>query len=211
MRTYLAPIGFNSTAITRPVLSNGIDSGDEVILIRPDVETMDDRADNAVSEVTDFLQEVEPAVSVDMQSIDHAEFDSAVLDCADTILAASDEVFVILGGGARDILLPFTVATLAHVESIDGSLFYSDLSQEVIRWTLPDLTASTTQQNIETLQLIVSSGEISVPDLTSQSEKSKSTITRHMSQLETEGLIITWKEGKTKFARPSITGELYAV
>ena len=35
MTTYLSPIGYDSARVTRPVLSEGIDRGDTVVLLQP--------------------------------------------------------------------------------------------------------------------------------------------------------------------------------
>lgn len=59
-----------------------------------------------------------------------------------------------------------------------------------------------------TLSMIVREGEISIPDLTDESEQSKSTTTRHVTRLSESGVVDTWRERKTKYAAPTITGNL---
>lgn len=208
MRTYISPIGFNSTSVTRPVLSRGIDTGDTVVLLRP---TMDDdsRAREAIADVERLLQEVEPDVVMETERITHEDFQTAVLECSDVIRAAEAKRIVNLGGGARDLLLPFAFAAITHVSLLDTALFFSDLDGAVQEWPLPDLTPRVPETVTPTLAAIAAAEEgVSIPTLTTETEQSKSTVTRHVSRLADGGFVETWQEGKTKFARSTLTGQL---
>lgn len=208
MRTYLSAIGFNSTSVTRPLLSHGIDTGDEVVLIRPAQEP-DSRAKEAIGDVERLLQEIEPDITLTTEQITHDDFSTAVLECSDLIQAAKGDRIVSLGGGARDVLLPFTIAATTHVQLLSAALFFSDLDGTVREWTLPRLTATIQDTTATTLQTIADAdGGISIPELTTQTGTSKSTVTRHVTALANENAIETWTEGKTKFARVTITGQL---
>lgn len=209
MRTYISPIGFNSTSVTRPLLSRGVDTGDTVVLIRPDVDD-DSRATEAIADVERLLQEIEPDVSVRTERLPHTEFERAILRCSDIIRAADGERIVTLGGGARDVLLPFAIAAINHVRLIDAALFFSDIDGTVQEWQLPRLTATLRETTRETLAALEKEkdGVASIPTLTEVTGKSKSTVTRHVKQLTDEGLLEVWSEGKTKHARVTITGRL---
>lgn len=208
MRTYLSAIGFNSTSVTRPLLSHGIDTGDEVVLIRPAQEP-NSRAKEAIGDVERLLQEIEPEIELTTEQITHEEFSTAVLECSDLIRATEGECIVSLGGGARDVLLPFAIAATTHVRLLDTVLFFSDLDGNVREWSLPRLTATIQDTTVTTLREVAESdGGISVPELTERTGSSKSTVTRHVTALADESIIETWTEGKTKYARVTLTGEL---
>ncbi|SEP27518.1 CRISPR-associated protein Csa3 [Halorientalis persicus] len=208
MRTYLSAIGFNSTSVTRPLLSHGIDTGDAVVLIRPDQEP-DSRAEEAIGDVERLLQEIEPDIDLRTERISHNEFQTAVLECSDLIRAAEGERIVSLGGGARDVLLPLTIAAMTHVRLLSAALFFSDLDGTVQEWSLPRLTAHVQDTTLETLRAIATAdGGSSIPELTETTGKSKSTITRHVTSLSDEDAIETWTDGKTKFAKVTLTGQL---
>lgn len=210
MRTYISPIGYNTTSVTRPVLlSRGLETDDTVVLLRPSTEADDRRAEGAIAEVERLLEEIEPEVSTAVEHVDHEDFPSAVLTCSDVIRAASGTVIVNLSGGARDVLLPLTVASLAHVESIDTVLTFSDIDGNVREWELPVLTTDVPDTTLETLTRIDECSDgVSIPQLTERSNHAKSTVARHVSQLEGCGVITTWQEGKTKYARVSLSGRL---
>ena len=208
MRTYISPIGYNSTSVTRPLLSRGIDTGDAVVLIRPDIDD-DSRASEAITDVERLLQEIEPDVSIATERLSHTDFEQSILECGDLIRAAEGERIVTLGGGARDILLPFAIAAITHIRLIDSVLFFSDIDGDVREWQLPRLTAALRDTTRSTLTALVKlDGEASIPTLTEETGQSKSTVTRHVNQLTNEELVETWSEGKTKYVRITLTGQL---
>lgn len=208
MKTYLSAIGFNSTSVTRPLLSYGVDTGDTVVLIRPDQEP-DSRGKEAIEDVERLLQEIEPDLTLTTERITHSDFQTAVLECSDVIRAADGNRLVSLGGGARDVLLPFTIAALTHVRLLSAVLFFSDGDGTVQEWALPRLTARVQQTTMSTLHTIAKTGgTLSIPELTSETGNSKSTVTRHIAALADAGAIETWTEGKTKFAQVTLTGQL---
>lgn len=208
MQTYLSPIGYNSTSVTRPLLSNGVDTGDAIVLIRPDTGD-DERANEAIADVERLVREIEPDVTLETERIPCDNFENAVLRCSDLIRAAEGERIVTLGGGARDILVPFVVAAITHVQLLDTALFFSDIDGTVEEWTLPRLTATVQGTTRETLRHIVAeSGGISIPELTERTNQSKSTMTRHVAQLADYSIVETWTEGKTKYVQGTLTGEL---
>jgi len=207
VRTYIAPIGYNSTSVTRPViLSRGVEEGDRVVLLRPDGER-DDRAAEAIEDVEGLLREIEPKVALTVEEVPRS-FDSCVLACRDYIDAAEGRCVVSLGGGARDILLPFSVAVLTRSDRVDDVLFFSDLDGSVEEWSLPRLTANVSEPARETLTSVVARGEVTLPELTDQLGASKSTITRHIEELNAEGAVESQRQGKVKHVWPTLTGRL---
>lgn len=209
MRTYISPIGYNSTSITRPVLSRGLDDGDEVVLLRPRGETDTKRAQEAIQDVERMLTEIEPTVSTTTERITHDDFPRAVLECSDVIRAADGDRIVNLGGGARDILVPFTIAALVHVPLIHTTLFFSDIDGSVREWEIPRLVGGIPGKTQQTLLAIEQSGkQIPIPELTETTNQSKSTVTRHVNQLEESGLVETETRGKTKHVNVLLAGRL---
>jgi CRISPR-associated protein Csa3 len=209
VRTYIAPIGYNSTSVTRPViLSRGVTEGDRVVLLRPDGER-DDRATEAIEDVEGLLREIEPEVALTVEEVPRS-FDSCLLACRDCIDAAEGRCVVSLGGGARDILLPFAVAVMTRSDRIDDVLFFSDLDGSVEEWTLPRLTANVSDPARETLTAGVATDETTLSVLTDRGGTSKSTITRHIEELDTNDAVESWREGKVKHVRPTLTGRLLA-
>lgn len=209
MTTYLSPIGFNTTSVTRVLSNKDLASGDAVVLLRPAEETDDNRAAEAVEDVDRILQQIEPTISVSVERLPHDDFETAVMTCGEVIRSAEGSVVVSLSGGARDVLLPLTVATMAHAQQVDSTLGYSDLDGLVREWLLPNITATPSDGQRSTLAAIEATGSaVSIPGLTSQRDAAKSTITRHVNALAADGFVTAWTEDRTKHVSITLAGRL---
>lgn len=210
MQTFISPIGFNTTSVTRSLLDHGIDSEDTVQLIRPATETDDDRAAEAVEDVRQLLQEIEPTISVSVEVLPHDDFENAVMTCSDLLRNANGEVVVSLSGGARDVLLPLTVAAMAHEATVTTTLGYSDIDGQVRDLELPSVRATISEGARTTLQAVDDvNSEVTLPELASGAEAVKSTITRHVTALEDAGYVTSWMEDRTKHISITVSGQLY--
>jgi len=209
MTTYLSPIGFNTTSVTRVLSNQDLASGDAVVLLRPAEETDNNRAAEAVEDVDRILQQIEPTISVSVERLPHDDFETAVMTCSEVIRSAEGSVVVSLSGGARDVLLPLTVATMAHAQQVDSTLGYSDLDGLVREWLLPNITATPSAGQRSTLAAIEATGSaVSIPGLTSQRDAAKSTITRHVNSLAADGFVTAWTEDRTKHVSITLAGRL---
>lgn len=208
MRTYIGPIGFNPTSVTRAILSNGLDDGDVVALVRPEDETDDRRAEETMTDVRRTLGAMEPEIATRIERVPHDDFEAAVLACHDLVRSADGDRILVLGGGARDVLLPLTVAGLAATDCISLTLGFSDVDHAVRELHLPNLTASLTDSVGTTLATVEREGASSLPEIAELVDHSKSTVTRHVSNLEERRLVETWMEGKSKHVRITTAGRL---
>lgn len=210
MRSYISPIGYNSTSVVRPILSQGLDSGDIIQLLRPNAEANEPRAAEAIGDVERLLNEIEPDVSLRTAEITYDAYPSAVLEVSKLIIDADGDVIVNLSGGARDILLPLTTASLVHADLVSETLAFSDIDGSVRTVALPTLTGSVSNNVTETLATIATfSDTVSIPVLTEELEQSKSSITRHVSTLENVGFVRSEKHGRTKIVELTFSGELF--
>jgi len=209
MRTYISTLGFHETRVTRPILQYGIDEGDHVVIVRPTANQNDERAEEALEGVEDFLSEIEPCISFTVEGVPHDDFEDALLSCSDLLRAAEGTVIVNFGGGVREVLLPLAMATVAHLDRIEKTLMFRDLDHSVDEWTLPNLTASPPNNTLSTLQLLATvDGPVSISELASTTDAAKSTVGRHISQLERAGAVSTTTSGKTKQVELTVTGNL---
>lgn len=74
MRQYLAPFGFDTRRVTRPIIARGIDAGDQIVLLQPAAnrdETIDNNdsyaaqeAAAAVSDLTDFFKQIDEQIRI---------------------------------------------------------------------------------------------------------------------------------------------------
>lgn len=209
MRAYVSPIGYDSTRVTRPVISHGLDTDDTIVLLRPSLEMDDNRASQAVRDVRQMISQIEPDVGVDMIEVPHDDFQEAVLTICDVFESIGGDVIVNLSGGARELYLSLSVAAMAHMDYISTVLTFSDIDGEVRELRLPNLTVDVPGASRDTLATIGDVDRpISISEITELRDIAKSTVTRHLQQLEARGLVNTWQDGKAKFASITFSGQL---
>jgi CRISPR-associated protein Csa3 len=211
MRTYVSTLGFHETRVTRPVIKHGIDAGDRVVLVRPASEGRSDRAEDAIGYVEDMIGEVEPNASVTTEQIETNDFTTAILECSDLLNAVDRDrtLLVNFGGGAREVLLPLLLASVLHARVVDQAFQYTDVEQHVRSIEIPDLTAQVPTNAVDTFELITRlDSEVTLPTLADESDRSKSTVGRHVDALADTGVIETRMENNVKYVSVSQTGRL---
>ena len=208
MRTYLAPLGFDSRRVVRPVLSEGLDKSDRVVLLQPAKSS--DQSEDAFEEVADVLTQVVSDLELESEQLPYTDFVETTLLCTDLIQAAEGETIVVLGGGAREILLPLTVATFSNENYIDTILQVGDIDSSVRR--IPQLNLRGNISNAEATllaDLTALDTPLSISEIATELEKSKSTVARHVDSLELEGFVQTTKEGRTKTVEQTDSGRIF--
>lgn len=208
MRTYLAPLGFDSRRVVRPVLSEGLDESDRVILLQPAKSS--DKSENAFEEVADVLTQVVSELELESEQLPYTDFVETTLLCTDLIQAAEVETIVVLGGGAREILLPLTVATFSNENYIDTILQVGDIDSSVHK--IPQLNLRGNISNAEATLLADLSAldtPLSISEIATELEKSKSTVARHVGSLKSEGFVQTTKQGRTKTVEQTDSGRIF--
>ena len=213
MRTYISTLGFHETRVTRPVIKHGIDAGDRVVLVRPASEGGSDRAEDAIGYVEDMIGEVEPDASVTTAQVDASDFTAAILECSDVLDAVDRErtLIVNFGGGAREVLLPLMLATVLHARDVDRAFQYTDVEQDVRTIEIPNLTAQVPTSAVDTFDLIARlESEVTLSELATESDRSKSTVGRHVDALAESGVVETRMENNVKSISVSQTGQLVA-
>jgi len=208
MRTYLAPLGFDSRRVVRPVLSEGLDESDHVILLQP--ANSSERSKEAYEEVEDVLTQVVPDLKLESQHLPYSNFVETTLLFADYIQAAEGETIIILGGGAREILFPLTVATFSNVNHTNTILQVGDIDSSVRR--LPLLNIQANVSGAETVLLADLNDletPLSITDIAAELNKSKSTVARQVSSLESKSFVKTTKDGRSKIVEITDSARIF--
>jgi len=208
MRTYISTIGYHSTRVMRPILNNGIDADDTVVLLRPG-EDGNDQSDDAVRDVRQTVGELGPDTNVTVEEIDSTQFETAVLECTDVLEAAKGRVVLNFDGGPREIFLPFAVAALARPELLDRVFQFRDTDQKVRELSIPNLVGRVPEVAENTLRAVSELGEqTTLPAIAESTGKARSTIGRHLDDLEDADLVRTHKAEKTREVQLTLSGQL---
>lgn len=208
MRTYLAPLGFDSRRVVRPVLSEGLDAEDKVVLLQPSNNS--NRGEDAFKEVKEVLTQVVPDLSLNTEHLPYTDFVETVLYCVDLIQVAEGETIVILGGGARELLFPLVVATFSSEAYIDTILQMGDIDSGVRRLPKLNLRGNTTDAEAKLLlELTNLNMSPSITEISNELDKSKSTIARHINSLEQESFVKTHTDGRAKTVDVTDSGRIF--
>lgn len=177
------------------------------MLLRPYND--DEDGDSAVADVKRIFSELGPNVEVVVEEVTYDKFPAAVLECVEVLAAAEGETIVNFGGGPREIFLAFSIAALVAGERIDTVLQFTDVDEEVRELQLPELMKEPPSKTHVTLQTVAElGGESTLPALAERSGQSRSTVGRHLTDLETAGAVETEKRGKTRHVTLTLGGQL---
>ena len=216
MQTFVSTIGYHETRVTRPILQQDLADEISVVLLRPVVDGDDSRGEEAIGYVRDMLAEVAPAATVTTEQIPTHELQTAVLSCSDVLLDAPEEseLTVNFGGGARELFLPLTIATVMHAPLVDNAHQYTDVDQQVRALATPNLTAQIPTNAWKTLRVVnelhaeTDSDGASISELADTTGQSESTVSRHVSQLADAAAVQTTQDGQIKRVQSTVTGTL---
>jgi CRISPR-associated protein Csa3 len=208
MATFIATLGFDSTRVTRPVLTHGLEEQDEIVLIHP-VDHDNARAEEAKDDIHRMMTELQPNVEIRTVTLDPKAFFDGIRRTAAQVDAAEDEVVLILGGGARDIYLPVAFTAFVRQSAIDTILQFSDITGSVSELAIPDFLHPPGDSVVKTLKTVVNKGEkMSLSLIAHSLEIAKSTVARHVTELEEREFVHSELDGKSKMVYPTEQGRL---
>jgi len=208
MATFIATLGFDSTRVTRPVLTHGLEEQDEIVLIHP-VDHDNARAKEAKDDVRRMVTELQPNVEIRTVTLNPKAFFDGIRQTTAQVDAAEDEIVLILGGGARDIYLPVAFTAFVRQSTIDTTLQFSDITGSVSELAIPNFLHPPGDSVVETLEVIVEGGgEVSLSLIADSLGIAKSTVARHVTELEEREFVRSELDGKTKMVNPTEHGRL---
>ena len=208
MATFIATLGFDSTRVTRPVLTHGLEEQDEIVLIHP-VDHDNARAKEAKDDVRRMVTELQPNVEIRTVTLNPNAFFDGIRQTTAQVDAAEDEVVLILGGGARDIYLPVAFTAFVRQSTIETTLQFSDITGSVSELAIPNFLHPLGDSVVETLEVIVEEGgEVSLSLIADSLGIAKSTVARHVTELEEREFVRSELDGKTKMVNPTEHGRL---
>lgn len=105
-----------------------------------------------------------------------------------------------------------TLASLVFARRIDRALFFSDLDSSVQEWTLPNLTTHIPDRASDTFGTLVEADDwLTLSTIADRTDQSKSTVLRHVNDLDDAGVLESDTSEKAKRVRVSFSGELLSI
>ncbi len=207
MKTYISTIGFDISQIISLIVKYGIENGDRLVLIRPEVEN-DQRAENTLSEIQKFTKQITREFKVDIYRIPHKDFEKCVIRLIDLINSSEGEIIANMSGGPRELLVPFVVACLTKSDKIKQTVTYSDIDRTAREIILPGITCPL-DDKIKSILLDISRNQpTTITDIAERAKLSESTISRIVSRLADKDAVIIEQKGKLKEIKLSFTGNI---
>jgi CRISPR-associated protein Csa3 len=212
MKTYISPLGFETTHIISFIVKHGIGKGDKIILLCP--ETSDSRTDNAIEVIKNLTAQIDSTIIVDIQQIDHHELDKMILFFMKLIRSANpsgvlnDKIMINLSGGPRDILIALTTACITLSESIWKISNFSDIDHELREIQLPYITRTLDKKALQILNDIDKHEPTTPIEVAKRINTSESTISRQCAKLSKMHAIKITPHGRNKQITITLSGKM---
>lgn len=207
MKTYISLSGFDTSQIISLIVKYGIEGGDRIILIRPEVEP-DDRGEKTVQAIRDLSHQIDSSIDLQIHRVNHRDFEGMVVSLKDLLEKSDGQIIANLSGGPREIFLAFTIACLAKAGRISRTTNYSDIDRSLREITLPNIAAILEDRQKSILRDVGESEPTTITDIAERLQISESTISRQVSRLADLGALSVQQKGKTKEVRITLTGKI---
>ncbi|MFZ2472662.1 MAG: CRISPR-associated CARF protein Csa3 [Methanothrix sp.] len=207
MKTYISLSGFDSSQIVSMIVKNGVEGGDTIILIRPDVE-LDMRGELTVQAIRDLSSQIDSTIDLQIHRVNHRDFEGMVISLKALLEKAEGQVIANLSGGPREIFLAFTIACLSCSGKIFKTTNYSDIERSLHEVTLPNITAVLEDRQKRILKDVSESQPTNISDIAKRLSVSESTVSRQVARLAELGALDVLARGKTKEVRITLTGKI---
>ena len=164
MKTYLSLSGFDSSQIVSLIVKYGIEGGDRIVLIRPEVEP-DTRGESTIQAIRDLSRQIDSSINLEIHRVNHRDFEGMVLSLKDLLEKAEGQVIVNLSGGPREIFLAFTIACISKQEKIHKTTNFSDIDRSLNEIRLPNIVAALEEKQIRILKDISEFSPATITDI----------------------------------------------
>ena len=212
MKTYISPLGFDTTHIISLIVAHGIEKHDRIILLRP--VASDTRADRAIEDIRDLTAKIDSTISLDVVPIDHHDFGAMILSFMDLISSSAlpgmpdSKIIVNLSGGPRDILVALTVASMALSDSIYKTTNWSDIDRELREIELPHIARTPDKKTRQILDDILKHAPTTLTAIAARLTISESTISRSCAKLADIHAIEITPIGRNKQIALTLSGKV---
>jgi len=212
MKTYISPLGFETTHVISLIVKHGIEKYDKIILLRP--EASDTRADRAIKDIRDVVAKIDRTIIVEVVHVDHSDFGVMILLFVDLICEAAPpvmpegKVIVNLSGGPREILVALTIASLPLSELIYITTSFSDIDFELREIELPHIARNLDEKMWQILDDLIKYEPTTLAEVATRLGVSGSTISRQLAKLAEMCAVKITSSGKSKLITITLSGRM---
>jgi CRISPR-associated protein Csa3 len=207
MKTYISLSGFDTSQIVSLIVKYGIESGDRIILIRPEDEK-DSRGESTVQAIRDLSRQIDSSIEVNTYRVNHRDFEGMVISLIDLLKNAKGQVMINLSGGPREIFLAFVVACISESQKIFKTTNFSDIDRTMNEITLPNITHILDERLKRVLKDVSENQPTTITEIAQRLKISESTVSRQISELLSLKALDLTQKGKIKEVRITLTGKI---
>ncbi len=208
MKTYISPLGFDSSQLVSLIVKHGIEGGDRIVLVRPEEET-DKRGELAVQAIRDLSLQIDSSIDLQIFRVNHRDFEGMILALRDLLRASEGRIIVNLSGGPREIFLAFTIACLCVSDRIYKATNFSDIDRSLKEITLPNIKATPDERFMKILRDVEANQPTSINEIAKRLNISESSVSRQVAALADLKALDVVQKGKMKEVRITLTGKLF--
>ncbi len=199
--SFVFNMGYDTSHVISVLASEGLEDGSLVVLVTPG--SVDDRQENAVSDIKNYLDSLD--IDVSLQLFSAGKSLESDIENFTGLFSNLDNIVLSLSGGPRDLLIPLTVASTMHSGNIDKTVFRSDIDSELSEIKLPDISINLSDSDRKLIEELGSSS--GVKEIVENIGISKSTVYRKLSEFENKGIVESEKKNGRKIYSVTSTGK----
>lgn len=207
MKTYISLSGFDASQIVSLIVKYGIEGGDRIILIRPEVEK-DTRGEQTVQAVQNLSRQIDSSINLQIHRVNHWDFEGMVVSLKGLLENTEGQVIANLSGGPREIFLAFAIACLAKPQKIFKTTSFSDIERSLSEIILPNIAAELDEKQKRILGDINKNQPTTITEVAERLGLSESTVSRQVARLTDQKALHLAQKGKMKEVRITLTGKI---
>lgn len=196
-------MGYDTSHIISVLAREGIEENSEIILLVPEI---DERQRNSIDDIRNHVSNLDIEVRLSKFKLS-SEFEQRFLQIQE-LLQNHSEVVMSLSGGSRDTLIPLTIASTVNQDSIDKTLFRSDIDSGLNEVEIPNIPTKLKKSGETVLNSLNYGQKLSAKEVKQETGKSDSSVYSNLEKLENKNLVNTTKENGVKKYSLSLTGKI---
>ncbi|MEM2189290.1 MAG: CRISPR-associated CARF protein Csa3 [Nitrososphaerota archaeon] len=214
LKCLIATFGWTEQFVLSSILKYGISPHDEIVLLVPDRK--DERTEIILRDFESFLKRYGEGVKLHVKKISLESFERAVKEVSEVILEIlsvnPEQIIVNLSGGMRALILAtYTALQLISPKNLTIELETEDRSK---CYMLPSLSLRTLirlGRIDERILKLLSIRSMSTTDLLKELKIPRSTMHKHLKELNSLGLILLERKGKMLYASLTQLGNFLSI
>jgi len=214
-KTFIGTLGFTESLVLAPIIKVGLNRDDKIIILKPIDKGEEDRVSNTLKKLKSMLDAISGGtLTFETVGVEVDNFSKAVSRIRELIekKAEENEVYVNISGGMRALVIETYTATLL-AKTLKPNIHFTELELEGSKGNIkitpiifPKHLTETKKKILKTLK--EHKKPIGMIALSRDLKLSRSTLSRNLRDMASDGLLTLKKEGRRILAEITEEGEM---